>query len=212
VLDVNFGIIEDSIEVGPNPANIIYTHNRYFVTKASYTTENSLAVYVETTGQVHKTFFPAPPVGIVNNINGYFVSGYTTKKIYRIDSTSLAITDSISIPTPYSAVGEILFGGHFTIYAVGINIESFVDMGKEVYKVNLLTSPPTVTLLIPFQPGLTNNIYGSAYEDINKEIYLADNNGGNQNGSVRVYDANNGTLKRSYTIGGKNPVRFAFKY
>jgi len=212
VLDLNFGIVDDSIEVGPNPTNLIYTHSRYFVTKASYTTENSLAVYNEANGMVYKTFFPAPPVSIVSNIKGYFVSGYTSKKLYRIDSTTLQIIDSLAIPTQYSATGDLLFGGQNTIFAVGVNIETFVDVGKEIYKINLLTVPPTVTLLIPFQPGLTNNIYGAAYEEINKEIYLADNNGGNQNGSVRVYDASNGIMKRSYSIGGKNPVRFTFKY
>jgi hypothetical protein len=103
-------------------------------------------------------------------------------------------------------------GNSNTIYVVGVDVVNFVDVGKEIWKVDVLNFPPAVSLLIPYQPGVTNNIYGMAYEEITSEIYLADNNGGNQNGSVRVYDAGNGNFKRSYSIGGKNPVRFTFKY
>jgi len=55
-------------------------------------------------------------------------------------------------------------------------------------------------------------ISGAAYEDTRNEIFIADNNNGISNGEMHIFDAANGLHKSTIQLGGRNPVRFVFKY
>ena len=50
------------------------------------------------------------------------------------------------------------------------------------------------------------------YEETKNEIYIADNNDGLFNGEMHIFDASSGALKNTIPLGGRNPVRFAFRY
>lgn len=210
-IDFNLSMIRDSIQVGPAPTEIIYALSNFYVSKASYTSENSLAVINEFTDQVTKIYFNAPPVSVANATGGIYVSTYTNKKLYILDSTLSQINDSISMPSSFQrdAIGEIITGGSRYLYVVALDIENFADVGKEIWVVDLIASTPTVSLLIPYVSGQV--IYGISYEPYSGSIYIADSRGGSSNGYVYVYNTS-GQQQNSFNIGGQFPRRFAFKY
>jgi DNA-binding beta-propeller fold protein YncE len=198
----------NSLSVGPNPADPIFAIIYVYVPKASFTTENSLAIINTYTNQVSKAYFTAPPVSAANNSGGIYVSSYTNKKLYLMDSVFVTqVDDSIIIPTSYVAIGDVIAGDSRTLLIVALNVENYSDVGKEVWKYDIVNK--TSTLIIPYLQG--KNIYGISYEPNSRLIYISDAFGGNSNGQVRVYDTN-GQLMRTYYIGGKFPRRFAYKY
>lgn len=203
----NLSVITSSIEVGPNPSDLIFAIISIYVAKTSYTTENSLAIINTYTNSVTKAFFGAPPVSVANNTGGIYVSTYTKKKLYILDSVSTnQIVDSVVIPANYVAIGDVIAGDPRNLFIVGLDVENMVDIGREVWKYDIFSK--TATLIIPNQSGQT--IYGISYEPNAKQIYIADAKGGALNGQVRVYDTN-GVPKKTYNIGGMFPKRFAFK-
>ncbi len=207
VFDLDLNMVRDSIEVGPNPAQVAYAIGNIFVAKLSTTPERSLAVMDVITYGVQKIFFNYPPISAAVNTGGMYVSTYTGKKLYLLDSLSNVVSDSISVTTANTAIGEVIAGNPLTLYVVGGSAIAGGIEGREVLAVNLQNSPPSVSILIPAGTGGLGFIYGIAYESLNKEIYLAD-----IRGKVFIYDASTGAFKKLYDIGGPNPAAFAFKY
>jgi hypothetical protein len=187
-LDLDFNIRNGSINVGPNPSEIVAAHNFIYVSKARYTTENSLAVIDYNNDVVTKAFFNAPPVSAASNIDRVFVTTYTDKKIYRMDSlVSNNISDNLN-----------------TMYFVALNGNN----GKAVYKMDIISK--TVSPFITGEASLID-IYGLGYEPEKQIIFIMDSKDGTQNGQVRKYD-NTGVLLKTYDIGGKFPRRIALRY
>src|SRR5437870_1520986 len=79
-------ILVSTLAVGPNPADLIYALGRIYVAKTSYTTENSLSIIDIFSNQVSKIFLNAPPVSAANNTGGVYVSDFTEKKLYVLDT------------------------------------------------------------------------------------------------------------------------------
>lgn len=203
-LDMNFNTVLDNIAVGLGPANTVYTQNRYLISRSSDTAFYGIAVLNETTNDVTQIAYNFKPVGIINNINGYYLSGFTRKQLFRLDSVQLNISDSISIPTSGSAIGAMVKAGQNKIYVVADS--------SEVWEVNFLNNPPSKRLLIPSLGG-SYKISAIAYEEINDKIYVADNNGGVPFlGKVHVFNAATGVLIKTHAVFGRNPVAFGFKY
>jgi hypothetical protein len=206
-IDTALNVTTPSIEVGPNPSDLIFAQTNMYVAKTSYTTENSLAIINTLSNNVTKAYFAAPPVSVANNTGGIYVSTYTKKTLYVLDSIFITqIDDSVVIPSNYAAIGDVIAGDPRSLFVVGLDVVSMVDVGKEVWKYDIFNK--TTTRIIPNQSG--QSIYGISYEPYSKLIYIADSKGGVSNGEVRVYDTD-GTLKKTYEIGGKYPRRFAFK-
>ncbi len=205
-LDLNLNIITNSIQVGPNPADITFGHYFVYVAKSANTTENSLAIIdAYHSDQVTKAFFNAPPVSAAANYDNVFISGFTDKKIYRMDTlVSNKVIDTLYINTSYDAVGQIAAGDLRTMYFV---LMSGSD-GKAIYKFDILTK--TVSPVITEDPSLIN-IYGFGYEPETRTLFILDSKDGSQNGQVRKYD-DSGQLIKIYDIGGKFPRRIAFRY
>ena len=213
ILDLNLNIMVSTLAVGPNPADLIYALGRIYVAKTSYTTENSLSIIDIFSNQVSKIFLNAPPVSAANNTGGVYVSDFTEKKLYVLDTLNATqIIDSINLASfpafTNEASGDILAGDPQTLYIVGVDTVQFSNIGKILYKFNITTR--TLSVLIN-DPSITD-MYGVSYESNNKRIYVADNNGGSSNGEVRVYDINGQFIKNYPDIGGRFPRRFAFKY
>jgi hypothetical protein len=213
VLDLNLNILINSVDVGPNPADLIYALNRIYVAKTSFTTENSLSIIDIFSNQVSKVFLNAPPVSVANNTGGVYVSDFTEKKLYVLDSLNTTqIIDSINLASFQAfnndASGEILTIDAQTLYIVGVDTVQFANIGKVVYKYNL----PTQSLSVLIDDPAISNIYGISYESQARRIYIADDNGGSSNGEVRVYDQTGVLVKVYSDIGGRFPKRFAFKY
>lgn len=210
-LDLNLNVVR-TISVGPNPADLIYALGRVYVTKASYTNENSLDIIDIYTNQVSRIYFNAVPLSAANNTGGVYVSDYTTKKIYVLDSLVAAqVNDSINLASfpvfTNDGVGDIISGNPRTLYIVGLDTVQFANIGKKVYKYDIFTR--ALSLLI--EDAELANAYGISYEPESERIYIADDNGGNSSGEVRVYN-NLGQFIKSYSIGGYFPRRLAFKY
>jgi hypothetical protein len=197
------------IEVGLNPAEIISANPNLYVSKASYTTENSLAVINPLNDHVTKIFFTAPPVSAAFQFNGVYVSTFTNKKLYLVDTVvyPTAAKDSIAITTALPAIGDVVAGDLSNLYVVAMDIVSFNNVGKLVYKVNLLTRE--VSLLINDPQNI--NIYGISYDDVKNRIYIADSRNGSANGIVRSYKTD-GSQISSYDIGARMPRKFAFMH
>ena len=211
ILDMNFNVL-DSIPVGLNPADIISSSGKIYVTKQSYTTENSLAVIDESNNQVNKVFFNSPPISVASNLGNIYVSGYASKKIYVVNNAfPPVLTDSISVTIPEVAIGSIVAGDSHSLYVLGVQDTAFgYSTGKSVYKIDLTTKTVVPGFSIQFTGS--NDAYGITYEPNENKIYIANSKGGLNNGEVRIYNSNGDSLKTYPDIGGKFPKKIAFKY
>ncbi len=211
-LDLSLNVINPGIEVGNSPSDIIYVLHSMYIAKTSYTSENSLGIIDVFTDHVTKTFFPAPPVSVAFNQGVPYVSTYSHKMLYMLDSNvTNKIIDSISIGIPDAAIGKIVPGDYNTMYVVGVTDTSYQsDIGKNVYKLNLTTKQIDNSFTIHMAGN--DDVYGIAYEgSVNNLLYIANSNGGTVNGEVRAYTPSGGLLK-TYALGEKYPRKFAFKY
>ena len=202
ILDLDFNVIEDSIEVGTAPAGVIYGMNKYVVAKNTFSSEKSVAFVDEVTSQVTKLHYPTDPVSVLFNVNGFFVSTFNSKKIYRVDRENIQTVDSFTVPTTLFTIEDLIFK---------TQQKFFVTAGsREVWECQPTTSGMTFRLIFSMNPDVF--ILNAAYEQTKNELYIADRNNVGQNGEVIVADAETGIVKRTYQLGGMAPFRFAFKY
>ncbi len=208
-IDGNLNIMIPSIEVGPNPTKIIPAMGCMYVAKASYTTENSVAVINVNNNNVVKAFFNSPPVSVAYNSGGVYVSTYTNKKIYLLDSATLnTVSDSISLASiPNIAAGEIIAGDNTTLFVVGLDTAFFSNIGKAVYKVDISTKQWSTFI----NDASIIDIYGIAYDAVNSQVVISDSRSGGGPGQVRVYGTN-GSLRKTYVLTGYYPRKIVFKY
>ncbi|MCX7877016.1 MAG: hypothetical protein N2510_00075 [Ignavibacteria bacterium] len=207
VMDINLNPIADSVATGPNPNDMVYSIGNVYVAKASYTTEYSVAIINTVNNSVSKVFLPAPPVSLVESIGGIYVSSYTRKKLYLIDSSSL-LKDSIQINIPSPAMGEMVAGSPGVIYIADYDTATYSS--KRVYKFNVSSGQIDPNFNIQFTG--TDDVYGITYDKMNGRLYITNSKGGVQNGELRIYDSNGNLIKTYPDIGGKFPKRVAFKY
>jgi hypothetical protein len=211
-LDLNLNILS-SIPVGANPADLIFALGRIYVAKASYTTENSLSIIDVISNRVDTVLFNAPPVSVANNTGGLYVSTFTNRKLYIMDSiVATLITDSIDLNNypafVNDAAGDILAGDSRTLFVVGVDTVQFTNVGKAVYKLDFVTGSFT---RIIFDPEISD-IYGISYEPVNSLIYIADVNYPNSHSEIRVYNTTGQLIKTYADIGGSYAKRIVFKY
>lgn len=206
-LDLNMNPNGQDIQVGPNPSKIIFALQSLYVAKQSYTTENTLSIINEFSHIVTKDTFPAPPVSVENIIGYVYVSTYSWKKLYVLDSlSSIRKADSTYLNIPSAAIGEMVSDGSHTLYIVGFpSLSAYA--GNVLYKYNTLTNQIDQSFQV--QIAAPDDIYGLAFDPINKIIYIASSNAGN-NGNVLTYNTN-GTFIKSYPLGNKYPRKIVFK-
>jgi len=213
-LDLDLNILINDIQVGDSPTELISALQRIYVVKASWASEYSIAVIdIYNPTQVSKVFFTAPPISAANNTGGIYVSTYTTKKVYVLDSlVATRVKDSIDLNTipgfTDEGIGDVAAGDSRTLFMVGVDTSEYGYVGKNLYKYDLVTLSLTKIIADPE----ISDIYALAYEPNDRYIYIGDPNGGLNPAEVRVYNTS-GTLVRVYpNTGGYFPVRFAFKY
>ncbi len=209
VVDMNFNTIIDSLSVGPAPADIIFSSGNIFVSKQSYTFENSLAI-INSGNQVSKIFLLGAPVSIALNSGKLYVSTYSYKKLFAVDASTAQVVDSVDMPITQPATGYIVSGSGSTLYVLGTDTTFQYNLGKSIYKVDLVTKTIDNSFTVNFSG--TDDIYGIDYDAVENKIYVANSKGGAVNGEVRVYNTSGALLKTYSNIGGKFPRRFAFKY
>lgn len=208
VTDMNFNTLTDSISVGFNPADILLAGGNIFVSKQSYAFEKSLAV-INSSNQVNKIFFNGVPVSIAVNSGRVYVSTYSYKKLFAIDASTANVVDSIDLsPVTQAGIGYLASGSSNTMYVLGTDTAFQYNLGKSIYKIDLLTKTIDNSFTINFTGA--DDIYGLDYDAVENKIYAANSRGTSVNGEVRVYSTS-GALLKSYEIGGKFPRRFAFK-
>lgn len=145
VLDLNLNVIRDSIQVGSSPSHLMYALNYVFVSKSSFLTQKSLAAVDIFGFSVTRIFFNSLPISSAVNNGGIYVSTYTSKKVYLLDSLIGGVIDSIYVPSNGTAIGDIFSGSPLKLYVVGGNAGTTFT-GREVWRINLLNQPPTVEL------------------------------------------------------------------
>lgn len=201
VLDMDFKIIKDTVEIGSNPANVLYAFNRYIVTRSALNNEPSAAFVDETNYGVTKQFFSAVPVCAIYNVNGIFVSTNNNKNIYRVDHETYTTTDSFSVPTVYSSLGRLVFKTQNSFYVVA--------GGKEVWLASVNSGTIGFTNIFPAAADV--NIRAIAYESNANEVYFTSEL--NPPGAILfVIDGNSGTLKRFKSLNGNNTQSIVFRY
>lgn len=208
ILDQSLNVT-DSVSVGLNPSDIIYSAGKFYCVKQSYTTENSLAVIDETTLNVQKVFFPDPPISVIAKDGKVFVSTYGPKMLYIVDQSTNNITDSSLIPTALAGISGLAAGSESSIYIVGIDTAFFYSLGKEIWKYDIVTKS---AVKIISSTASETNIYGISYDLNAGYLYIADAKNGTVNGELRVYDASGSIIRTYADIGGKYPKRIVFKY
>lgn len=208
-IDLNLDTVS-TLQVGQNPADIIHVQGNLYVAKKSYTSENSIAVINVFNNNVNKTYFNNPPVSVVYNGGLVYVSSYSGKKLYVLDTTFTAgKLDSISMPITEPAIGDIVAGDYSTVYVLGVgDILYSSNIGKTVYKVDITNKIVNPAPLITANPG--GDIYGIAYDYVNNLIFITDSRNGSA-GQVRIYKPN-GDFVKQFDISGTFPKRVVIKY
>lgn len=214
-LDLDLNILS-TIQVGSNPSEITTAGNYVYVSKASYTIQNTFTVLdIRNDNAILQIPFPSTPVSSAV-INGkVYVSTYTNKKIYIMNYEDTVnpniVNDSITLPTSVftrAACTHIVAADFSTLYVVGADTGAWgYNVGKTVYKVDIPSKSVTQIIVLTG----SDDIYGIDYDREKNFIYIANSKGGLTNGNVFKYNQN-GVLVKTYEIGGKFPRRFAFAY
>jgi hypothetical protein len=210
-LDNNLNIIADSIRVGSNPSDIVLYGDYLYVSKQSYTTENSVAIVNKNNFQVNKFFFDTPPVCVTEGENRIYISTYSGKKIYSIVHQNNTIIDSMTMAIPEPAIGSMIAVDSHTLLVLGVADTMFAsNIGKRVYKVDVQSRTIDPSFNIQFTG--TDDAYGIFFNNIDHRIYITNSKGGSVNGEVRVYDLAGNLLNTFPDIGGRYPKKMVFKY
>jgi hypothetical protein len=173
------------------------------VCKSAFTQENSLAYVNQINFNVTKYFLNYPPVSSTYNFYGYFVSSHSRKTIFRLDPDTFQQLDSLVIPTQAGSIGAVFKKGATSFYVIAGN--------KEIWQVDVSsTGELSAVLKIAESSGIT--VSAAAYDETRNEIYVADNNNGQTNGELHVFNSTDGLIKRSIQLGGRNPAAIAFRY
>jgi hypothetical protein len=208
VMNPDLSPINDSIAVGANPTDMIAALQNIYVAKANFTTENSMAIINTITNSVNKVFFAAPPVSAANNVGGIYVSTFSNKKLYVLDTALSQPSDSISINIPEFAIGTIISGRTGKLYILAL--ASAVSRAQKVYKLDLFSRQLDASFNISFSGN--DDINGISYDPFEQRIYITNSKSGQANGELIVYDENGVLIKRYPDVGGISPKRIAIKY
>jgi hypothetical protein len=206
VMDNNFNSINDSVPTGPNPSDMIYARGFVFVAKASYTTEKSLALINTVNNTVSKIFFSSTPVSVAENTGGIYVSSFSGKKLYVIDSSN-TLSDSVTLNISESAIGEIVSGKSGELFITGYDTSLY--SAKRVYKFNTISRQIDGSFNIQFTG--TDDVYGISYDRIGNRLYITNSKGGAVDSELRVY-ATDGSLIKTYNTKGRFSKRVSLKY
>jgi len=201
VLDLDFNLIKDTVEVGSNPANVLYGYNKYIVTRMTLNNEPSAAFIDEINFGVTKLFYPAVPVSAIYNVNGIFISTNNNKNIYRIDPGSLTTTDSFPLPTMFAGISELIFKTQNSFYAIADN--------REVWLAKAESGTLTFTRIMEAVSDLF--IRTAAFESTANELYLTSESftGGN---TLYIINGESGAVKRIKSFAGANTKSIIFRY
>lgn len=201
VLDLDFNIIKDTVEVGSNPANVLYGYNKYIVTRMTLNNEPSAAFVDEINYNVTKLFYPAVPVSAIYNVNGIFISTNNNRNIYRVDPGSLTTTDSFPLPTMFAGISELIFKTQNSFYAIADN--------REIWLVKAESGTLTFTRIMEAVSDLF--IRTAAFESAANELYFTSESftGGN---TLYILNGESGIVKRIKSFAGNNTKSIIFRY
>lgn len=201
VLDLDFNIIKDTVEVGSNPGNVLYGFNKYIVTRNTLNNEPSAAFIDEISYGVTKLFYPYVPVQAIYNVNGIFISTNLNKIVYRVDPGTITTLDSFSVPTVFSSLNKLVFKTQNSFYVVA--------GGKEIWLGSVNSGTIGFTNIYPATGDVS--ISTIAYEPNANELYFTSET--NPPGAILfVLDGSNGTVKRFKSLTGNIIQSIVFRY
>lgn len=201
VLDLDFNIIKDTIEVGSNPANVLYGYNKFIITRQTLNNEPSAAFIDEISYGVTKLFYSAVPVSAIYNVNGIFISTNNNRNVYRVDPESIMTIDSFAVPSIFPLLNKLVFKTQNSFYVVA--------GGKEIWLGSI--SSGTINFTNIFPAAVDVSISAIAYEPNANELYFTSET--NPPGAILyALDGNNGTVKRFKSLSGNNTQSIVFRY
>ena len=201
VLDLDFNVIEDTIEVGAGPGNVLYGFNRYVVSRVSQNMEPAVALIDEISNSVTKLFYPGAPIDAIYNVNGIFISTTYNRTIYRIENESFTTADSSIVPSLFQPVNDIVFKTQNSFYAI--------CGSREIWLASIETGIINYTNIFPALSDLY--IRAAEYEQNANELYIIGSTFSGVN-TLMVIDGTTGSLKRSKPIAGFGPLGIVFRY
>jgi hypothetical protein len=203
IVDLTKNAIVDSIPIGGASIAVAVINNKAYITSgdSEYTGPFHLNVVNLSIDQVEKTLpLPqSPEQAIVDSTNGDVIIGTATDyasvgpKFYFVNTSSDAITDSLSVGS-VNDDAELTTGG-----------KHFIILNQYVYPL----SGPTHTLPNPLINAGKTLFYKGFYNAASNDLYAGEYNFNIANGKVDVYDGMTGAFKWSFTTG-IGPAHFAF--
>lgn len=208
VLNLNTLALIDSISVGANPQGMALSGNRVFICNSGYGADSTVTVVDASTlarvGTVSLWYGPsgaavAPDgnVWIVCTGNA-FATPPTNGKIFVLQPSTLAKIDSVQFSE--NLWGSIAIGADGYAYVLGVSTGSF--FGGPVHRIAVTSRAVSLSFI-------GGTYYGLGFDDVAREVYVADVRGFAGDGEVRIY-SHTGALRKVFTAQ-KGPAVFAFK-
>ncbi len=209
VLFVNLLTLQvmDSISVGHNPQDLALANGKLYVCNSGYGEDNSVTVVnPDTRSVVSIVRVGAGPSGIVTGSDGKlwvactgnaFGAPMIPGRVYRIDSGTDTVLDSVAFADPLSGTIAASSEGH--LYVVGSSASFF---GGPIHRIAVASLGVTLN----FVPG---TFYGAGVDDATGDLYVADAKAFVTSGEVSIF-AHNGVLKKKF-IAERGPSLFVFK-
>jgi DNA-binding beta-propeller fold protein YncE len=208
VVDLASLVPVDSFAVGANPQEMLIQGSRLFICNSGYGGARGVTVYDLAARKVETTLSVGPgPTGIVaGSDNRVWVvctgNSYATPPVpgslYRINSSTLSVEDSVVFGTPLWGSIDASPDGY--LYVLGVTPGSFY--GGPVHRIAI--SSKTVV-----QDFISGTFYGLAVDGVSGDVYLADAKGFAAAGEMRIFSSG-GAAKRTVAVQ-RGPAVFVFK-
>jgi len=186
------------IQLGAGNVGVATLGNRAFISSGS----DSLNVYDLTARKVTQivkvgddpqtVFADSAHNQILVSCFGIYMK--TSSSIFFVDGSSKSVTDSVRI-TNGDFIGNVVLGSKYAYAIAGDRVVSIDLVSHKVVSESFIKN--------------ANSYYNGAYDATNNELYLGNAGSFSASGSVDVFDATSGVLKRSFGAGIA-PAHFAF--
>jgi len=204
VYDLKMSTVVKKIDTDEGTENLLYNGNYLFATNFNFGASNTLAVINPKDNSLVKQIVlsDGPSSLVLDADNKLWVAcvggfGATTGKIYRINSSSLAIETTISI--------NGALGGDIAVTPDKKNL--LYTVGNSVFKIAIGNDAEASSPL--FTSTEASSIYSFTVNPDNGDIWIGDPLNYTSTGKTYVYNAD-GTAKTSFEVG-ISPTQFVFK-
>ncbi|MBI5471207.1 MAG: YncE family protein [Ignavibacteriae bacterium] len=208
VLNLSTLTVIDSISVGSNPQGMALANGKLFVCNSGYGSDKTVSVVSTGTNDVITTLTVGDgPTQAALASDGKiwvactgnaFATPPTTGSIFMVDPVTNTKVDSLLFSE--NLWGTISIGSDGYAYVLGVTSGNFY--GGPVHRISTLTK-------IIITNFISGTYYGLAFDNVVREIYVADVKNFSGNGEAKIYTSA-GALRKTFAAQ-KGPAVFCFK-